>query len=81
MEKSDALALVKEVPTRWNSTFYMIKRILQLKPAIQKFLTMMIQSAKARDLMELLSCKLEDEDFTKLEHLVSFLDRFQEWSV
>lgn len=49
--------------TRWNSTFYMVKRLLQLKPAVQKFLNMMIQNAKAKDLMELLQCKLEDPDF------------------
>ena len=34
---TEAVGLVKDVETRWNSTYYLCKRMLELRPAIDHF--------------------------------------------
>ena len=60
LEKRKPLALVKEVPTRWNSTFYMIKRILQLKPALDQYFQQILTRASAADLHDIVACKIDE---------------------
>ena len=45
------LALVKEVETRWNSTYAMIKRIRQLKTPLDEY-RKILEDTKSRKLAE-----------------------------
>ncbi|XP_065673897.1 zinc finger BED domain-containing protein 4-like [Hydra vulgaris] len=68
MGNKDRLGLKNDVATRWNSTFYMLERILHLKPAI------------AGTLLKLPSSGIEFswEDWNICEKVVTILGIFEE---
>jgi hypothetical protein len=68
MKNNNRLGLKNDVATRWNSTFYMLERILQLKSAI------------AATLLNLPSCGIEfsAQDWNICQKLVKILGVFEE---
>jgi len=68
MKNSNRLGLKNDVATRWNSTFYMLERILKLKSAI------------AATLLNLPSCGIEfsAQDWNICKKLVEILGVFEE---
>ena len=68
IDNKNQLGLKNDVPTRWNSTFYMLERILHLKPAI------------AATLLNLPSSGIEfsREDWNTCQKVVTILGIFEE---
>lgn len=64
--------LMVDVPTRWNSLFMMVERLLLLKPAVEVLLTNAII-----DDHDLTEYNLEDSEWRKLENLVEILKPFK----
>jgi len=60
--------LIRDCPTRWNSTFHMLQRILDLKPAVRSALFAMDEAA----------AELTTNEFDLLEKVTSVLGSFDE---
>ena len=70
--EKDQLELIRDVSTRWNSTFHMISRALELRPALD--LALKMDTNLTRFL-------LSTEDWTNLERMRDFLQPFKEITV
>ena len=70
-EKSRCLLLLQDVVTRWNSTFLMLKRFLELKPVIQAILV-------DQDWQKKLDVSLTNADWNLMEKVVKVLEVFYE---
>ena len=68
MDKKDRLGLRNDVATRWNSTYYMLERILHLKPAI---------AATSLNIPEA-GIEFSVQDWSLCEKVVSILGVFEE---
>jgi hypothetical protein len=68
MDKKDRLGLRNDVVTRWNSTYYMLERILHLKPAIAATLLHFPEAG----------VEFSVQDWSLCEKVVSILGIFEE---
>ena len=73
-EKRRCLLLLQDVVTRWNSTFLMLKRFLELKPVIQAILL-------DQDWQKKLDVNLTNADWNLMEKVVKVLEVFYEATV
>ena len=71
MEKRHCLLLVQDVVTRWNSTFMMLKRFVELQPVIHAILL-------DHDWQKKLDVRLTSADWTLMEKDVKVLEVFYE---
>ncbi|CAG8743306.1 15304_t:CDS:2 [Rhizophagus irregularis] len=69
----DDLLPILDVPTRWNSTYDMVKRALDLKVVFDKIIL-------ANEFSDLNSIKLSQSDWTSLENIAAFLRCFAKLS-
>ncbi|CAG8623251.1 18842_t:CDS:2 [Gigaspora rosea] len=77
----ESLDVIKDVDTRWNSTFYSIERLVHLRPAImQLYLTLNNHTLrKVRRGAETMSSFLSsEEEFELLKELIEILSPFDE---
>ena len=65
--------VVQDVPTRWNSSFYMLERLLEIRTALTVLLTDVLATPK-REYRDLL---LKDNQWSAAEHLVAILRPFE----
>jgi len=63
-----SLRVVQEVPTRWNSTFYMMQRLVQLKQPIRLYL----EDTMSED--EVKSYDLSDHQWSVVKSILSLLE-------
>ena len=70
-EKRHCLLLVQDVVTRWNSTFLMLKRFVELQPVIRAILL-------DNDWQKKLDVRLTNADWTLMEKVVNVLEVFYE---
>jgi len=64
--------MIRDVPTRWNSTAVLIQRSLDLKPAL-KVLVIMKEYNKARG-VRLMRFQLREDEWVILEELAPLLN-------
>ncbi|CAB4428634.1 unnamed protein product [Rhizophagus irregularis] len=69
----DDLLPILDVPTRWNSTYDMVKRALDLKVVFDKIIL-------ASEFSDLNNIKLSQSDWTSLENIAAFLRCFAKLS-
>ncbi|CAG8856305.1 21054_t:CDS:1, partial [Gigaspora margarita] len=75
----EPLDVIKDVDTRWNSTFYSIERLVYLKPAIiQLYSTLNNHTLREirRGVEMMSSFLLSEEEFEVLEELIVILSSF-----
>jgi hypothetical protein len=73
--KVPPLMLVLDVPTRWNSTFYMIKRYLQMKDVVNLYIERQKPIVGKVHLKDL---KLSDSEVEILQEICNHLSIFEE---
>ncbi|CAB4374518.1 unnamed protein product [Rhizophagus irregularis] len=69
----DDLLSILDVPTRWNSTYDIVKRTLDLKVVFDKIIL-------ANEFSDLNNIKLSQSDWTSLENIAAFLRYFAKLS-
>ena len=73
-EKSKCLLLLQDVPTRWNSSFLMLKRFLLLQPALRAILL-------EENWQKKLDVNLTNADWSLMEKVVHVLEIFFEATI
>jgi hypothetical protein len=70
------LTLIKDGGIRWNSTYYMLKRFMEVRPAIELFF---IRWKPATDggSFNLILDKLEESDWEDIDEYIKILKRFE----
>ncbi|KAF4031496.1 hypothetical protein GN244_ATG16664 [Phytophthora infestans] len=71
------LTVIKDVATRWNSTHHMIRRLLQLRPAIQDFFAYMQTSKGKEDFSDAKLARPTSEMWFHLQCLDKLLVHFE----
>lgn len=61
------LSLIQEVPTRWNSALYMLRRVLLLRETI---CAVLLKTSKA-------PLPLNDDQFASIKDICTILDQFE----
>ena len=69
-----ALHLVKDIGVKWNSTYSMIKRALELQPAIQQYCQQW--RPQSHEKYHIKSDRLDNEDWEELRHFDELLQHF-----
>ncbi|CAG8588506.1 756_t:CDS:2, partial [Scutellospora calospora] len=67
------LFVVRDVSTRWNSTFYMLKRLTTLKPAIYKYKSFLVEINDNSLLRSYEEKELSSDEWEKIAELVKLL--------
>ena len=78
MEEWDRLLfVVRDVSTRWNSTFYLLKRLSTLKPAMYKYKSLLVESNENTSLRSYKEKELSSSEWNKIAKLVELLRPYE----
>lgn len=81
MKNGKVLALVKDVETRWNSTYAMMHRIKQLRLPLEKYINI-LQTSGQRKLVEASErMRFNLNDWRAMEEMLLPLEAFKEASL
>ena len=64
------LCIVRDVSTRWNSMFYLLKCLIILKPALYKYKLLLAEAGKNNSLRSYEEKELSSDDWDKIVDLV-----------
>ena len=67
------LFVVRDVSTRWNSTFYLLKRLTVLKPAMYKYKSILVEVNDNSSLRSYEDKELSLDEWEKVAELVKLL--------
>ena len=73
LANDDRLMLILDVPTRWNSTFYMIQRALKVRNGLKNWISTDPEIGKVK----LGSCQFSQTDWEVLERISVLLEKFE----
>lgn len=71
------LSVIQDVSTRWNSTFYLLKRLTILKPALYKYKLLLVEANDNNLLKNYEKKELLSDDWDKVTELVKLLHPYE----